>query len=63
MIEEIRNKKYGGSMKPSEFKMLETLSKKMKLSQVDVIVAGLKLLRIQFEQTQEQGIFEKIKKK
>ena len=63
MIEEIRNKKYGGSMKPSEFKMLETLSKKMKLSQVDTIIEGLKLLRIQFEQTQEQGIFEKIKKK
>lgn len=40
-MNEVRNKKYGGSMKQSEYDLLVKLANDMQLSQVEVIVRAL----------------------
>jgi hypothetical protein len=60
-IEEIRNKKYGGSMKQSEYNLLLRLSKELKQSQVETILQGLALLekKVIAKRAKEQTLFTK----
>lgn len=44
MKTEIRSKKFGGSMKQSEYELLSRLKSELKVSQVDVLIMGLKAL-------------------
>ena len=61
-VKEIRNKKYGGSMKQSEYELLLKLTRELKFdSQVNCLVAGLQLLEKQLikSKSKEQGLFQK----
>lgn len=63
-MKETRNKKFGGSMKQSEYDLLITLVKQGRFeSQVDCIVSALNLLdkKLQKAREKEIGIFEQKK--
>lgn len=62
-MKEIRDKKFGGSMKSSEYKLLIRLARDLKLSQVDVIMQGLNLLKNEYESQRNKGLFEPEPKK
>lgn len=61
MQNEIRNKKFACSVKPSEYEKIKRLSQKTKESQVNTIMLALDLLEKEIESHKSKSIFEQKK--